>query len=264
MTPTGLDAVEAQAAAAGGAGKRAYVRRMFSEIAPRYDLLNHLLSLNIDRRWRRSAIRELAWWEDPAGTYIDLCAGTLDVGAELVRGRGFRGLVLGADFAEPMVREGTGKAPRQVLAPVVADAVELPLPNDAAAGAIVGFGVRNLADLDAGLREVHRVLQPGGRFVILEFSTPRLPMLRAAYRGYLHHVLPAIGGLVSGHQTAYRYLPESVERFPEADALAERMRAAGFVHVRWKPVTFGVAAIHVGEKSTDDRRPTTDDRQGRA
>ena len=248
MTSTGFDAVEARAAASGGAGKRAYVRRIFSEIAPRYDLLNHVLSLNIDRGWRRAAIAELAWRNQPQGTYLDLCAGTLDVGAMLARTAGFRGRVIGADFAEPMLRRGIGKADPSVLAPVTADALTLPMRDGSMAGAIVAFGVRNLADLDEGFREVRRVLQPGARFVILEFSTPPSAFVRGAYRAYSHHVLPAIGRLVSGHPTAYTYLPESVDAFPEAQALADRLTSAGFSKVRWRHLTFGVAAIHVGER----------------
>jgi demethylmenaquinone methyltransferase/2-methoxy-6-polyprenyl-1,4-benzoquinol methylase len=248
MTSTGLDAVEARAAAVGGAGKRAYVRRMFSEIAPRYDLLNHLLSFNIDRRWRRQAIRELGWREHPDGTYVDLCAGTLDVAAALSHTAGFRGFVLGADFAEPMLRAGAGKAPADRLAPVAADALALPLADASASGAIVAFGARNLADLDAGLREVHRILRPGARFVILEFSTPRRRLVRTGYNLYFHHVLPAVGRVVSGHPTAYRYLPESVSHFPEAERLAERLRGAGFAAVHWRPLTFGIAALHVARK----------------
>jgi demethylmenaquinone methyltransferase/2-methoxy-6-polyprenyl-1,4-benzoquinol methylase len=253
MTSTGLDAVEARAAAAGGAGKRAYVRRMFSEIAPRYDLLNRLLSLNIDRGWRRSALSELDWPSRPEGTYLDLCAGTLDVGAMLARTAGFRGMVMGADFAEPMLRRGVGKADPRTLAPVTADAVSLPIADASLSGAIVAFGVRNLADLDAGLREVHRVLAPGGRFVILEFSTPPLALVRGAFHAYSHVVLPAIGRVVSGHPTAYRYLPESVDTFPTAAELADRMSGAGFVNVRWRHLTFGVVAIHVGVKGDGGR-----------
>ena len=245
MTPTTQDAVEARAAA-GGAGKRAYVRRMFSEIAPRYDLLNHLLSFNVDRRWRREAIAELGWPGHPDGIYVDLCAGTLDVGAELTTRPGFRGFVIGADFAEPMLRRGAGKSAAGALAPVVADAVDLPLPNDSADGAIVAFGIRNLADLEDGLREVHRVLAPGARFVILECATPRSAVVRAGYHAYFHHVLPMLGRLISGHPTAYRYLPESVARFPEAEQLAALMRSAGFSSVRWRTLTLGIAAIHVG------------------
>jgi demethylmenaquinone methyltransferase/2-methoxy-6-polyprenyl-1,4-benzoquinol methylase len=244
----GLDAVEARAAASGAAGKRAYVRRMFSEIAPRYDLLNHVLSLNIDRGWRRAALAELGWGSRPDGTYLDLCAGTLDVGALLAGAPGFSGSVVGADFAEPMLRRGVGKANPETLVPIAADALELPLRDGSLAGAIVAFGVRNLADLDAGLREVRRVLKPGARFVILEFSTPPSTIVRAGYRMYSHRVLPAIGRMLSGHPTAYRYLPESVDNFPTADKLADRLRAAGFGNVRWRHLTFGVAAIHVGER----------------
>ena len=248
MTSTGLDAVEARAAASGGAGKRAYVRRIFSEIAPRYDLLNHVLSLNIDRGWRRAALDELGWRNRPDETWLDLCAGTLDVGAMLAGSPGFRGTVLGADFAEPMLRKGVGKADPARLRPIAADALTLPFRDASLAGAIVAFGVRNLASLDDGLREVRRVLVPGARFVILEFSTPPQALVRAAYRFYSHHVLPAIGRMLSGHPTAYQYLPESVDNFPTADKLADRMRSAGFSNVRWRHLTFGVAAVHVGER----------------
>lgn len=249
MSSTDLDAGVAHAAAAGGAVKRAYVRRIFSEIAPSYDLLNHLLSFNIDRGWRKRAIEELAVARRPAGSYVDLCAGTLDVGAQLAGSPGFSGLVLGTDFAEPMLRAGAGKAPRAVLAPVTADALELPLADGSMAGAIVAFGIRNVADLDAALAEVWRVLEPGARFVILEFSTPRSAAVRLLYHAYFHHVLPVVGRIVSGHRTAYRYLPESVARFPVQEELATRMTRAGFAGVRWYSLTFGIAAIHVGDRA---------------
>ncbi len=244
-----LEAAEAESAAAWGGEKRAYVRRIFSEIAPRYDLLNRVLSFNVDRRWRRRAIAALGWERRPEGRYLDLCAGTLDVAAQLVRTPGFRGTVVGADFAEPMLRAGAGKAPAERVRPVVADALDLPLASNAVSGAIVAFGARNLADLDAGLREVLRVLEPGGRFVILEFSTPRSAIVRGAYHAYFHHVLPFIGQVVSGHGTAYRYLPKSVAHFPSEQALAARMEAAGFTRVSWQTLTMGVAALHVGEKA---------------
>lgn len=243
------DDATVQRAAAGGAEKRAYVQRIFSEIAPRYDLLNHVLSLNIDKAWRRAALRALAWERRPAGTYVDLCAGTLDVGAQLTRQAGFRGFVVGADFAEPMLRAGVGKAPRNVLGPVTADALALPVGDGRAEGAIVAFGIRNVADLDACLREVRRVLAPGARFVILEFSTPRAAPVRAFYQLYFHHVLPVVGRLVSGHRTAYTYLPKSVAHFPVEEELAARMTAAGFADVTWRSLTFGIAAIHVGTKA---------------
>ncbi len=238
--------VREAAAAAAGDGKRAYVQRMFSDIAPRYDLLNHVLSLNIDKGWRRKALKALGWTARPNGAYLDLCAGTLDVGAMLVKQQGFSGRVVGADFAVPMLQHGAGKAPRDRLAPVGADALALPLANGCMNGAIVAFGIRNVADLDAGLREVRRVLSPGARFVILEFSTPPSPIVRAGYHAYFHHVLPRVGKLVSGHGSAYTYLPMSVTHFPTEDALADRMRGAGFVDVTWQRVSFGIAAIHVG------------------
>jgi demethylmenaquinone methyltransferase/2-methoxy-6-polyprenyl-1,4-benzoquinol methylase len=240
------DETQARLAASGISEKRRYVQAMFSDIAPRYDLLNHLLSFNVDRRWRRRAIRALGWERHPDGMFLDLCAGTLDVSVELVRQRGFRGRVLGADFAEPMLRAGRDKARGTSVHAVAADALALPLPNDSCAGAIVAFGVRNLADLDAGLREVARVLAPGARFVILEFTTPRSAIVRSGYHLYFHHVLPRVGGVISGNRGAYRYLPESVARFPAAPELAERMRVAGFRDVTWLPLTMGIAAIHVG------------------
>jgi demethylmenaquinone methyltransferase/2-methoxy-6-polyprenyl-1,4-benzoquinol methylase len=235
-----------EAAAAGGGEKRAYVRHIFSEIAPRYDLLNRVLSLGIDRAWRRRALGLLDWRRAPAGVYVDLCAGTLDVGALLTRQPGFGGLVVGADFAVPMLRAGAGKAPPERLAPVGADALALPLADASADGALVAFGIRNVADLDACLREVRRVLRPGARFVILEFTTPPNALVRAGYHAYFHHVLPLLGRLVSGHPTAYAYLPRSVAHFPAEPELAERMRRAGFGEVRWERLTLGVAAVHVG------------------
>ena len=248
MSVSELETAEAQAAAAGGDEKRAYVQRIFSQIAPRYDLLNHLLSFNVDKAWRRKAIAALGWERAPDGVYVDLCAGTLDVSAELARQPGFAGRILGADFAEPMLRAGTGKTSPAVVSPVVADAVDLPIPDGSASGAIVAFGIRNVADLDRGLREVHRVLAPGCRFVILEFTTPRSLAVRFGYHLYFHHVLPQIGALISGHRTAYKYLPRSVANFPIEEALADRMRRAGFADVNWKTLTLGVAAIHVGTK----------------
>lgn len=239
----------AREAASGSRDKRRYVKAMFSDIAPRYDLLNHLLSFNVDRRWRRTAIRALGWDRAPNGVYLDLCAGTLDVSTELSGQAGFSGCVVGADFAEPMLRAGVDKISGRSVYAVTADALSLPLPDRSCAGAIVAFGVRNLADLDAGLREVVRVLAPGARYVILEFTTPRATLVRSAYHLYFHHVLPTLGGLISGNRGAYRYLPESVAHFPSALELADRMRDAGFSDVHWTSLTFGIAAIHVGTKA---------------
>jgi demethylmenaquinone methyltransferase/2-methoxy-6-polyprenyl-1,4-benzoquinol methylase len=207
------------------------------------------LSFNVDRRWRRSALRALGWERAPSGLYLDLCAGTLDVASLLAAQPGFAGRIVGADFAEPMLRAGRDKVRSQPVHPVTADALSLPLPSGCCQGAIVAFGVRNLADLDAGLREVARVLVPGGRFVILEFTTPRSALVRSGYHLYFHHVLPRLGGMISGNRGAYRYLPESVAHFPPAPELADRLRRAGFQDVGWQSLTFGIAAIHVATRA---------------
>ncbi|MFI5210594.1 MAG: class I SAM-dependent methyltransferase, partial [Gemmatimonadales bacterium] len=230
----------------GGAEKRRYVRGMFTDIAPRYDLLNHLLSLNVDKRWREAAVDALDWERRADGRYLDLCAGTLDLAAALARRPGFRGHVIGADFVKPMLEQGRGKAER--VSPVNADALALPLADGSCDGATVGFGVRNLADLDAGLAEASRVLRPGARFVILELSTPPRQPLRGLYLFYFRHLLPAIGRLVSKHTSAYSYLPQSVLAFPEPEQLAEMMRLHGFRDVSYRLMLGGICAIHAGTR----------------
>ena len=228
--------------------KAAHVRRMFASIAPRYDLLNHLLSLNVDRLWRRRAVDRLRWERSPRGVFLDNCAGTLDLATELARRAGFGGRVIGSDFTFQMLRGGAHKLRDLPVHPICADALALPYRTGAFAGATVGFGVRNLADLDAGLREMARVLKPGARLVILEFTTPAWQPFRALYLLYFLRVLPLIGRLVSSHGSAYSYLPESVLRFPEPDALAERMSRAGFTGVGWSRLTGGIVALHWGER----------------
>jgi demethylmenaquinone methyltransferase/2-methoxy-6-polyprenyl-1,4-benzoquinol methylase len=249
MVATQLDITAARAAAAGGSDKREYVRRMFSHIAPRYDLLNHVLSFNLDRLWRRSAVRALDIGADPRGTYLDLCAGTLDLARGIARHRDFRGRVVAVDFAEPMLRAGQFKVNSYFGGPVAGDALDLPLADDSVTGAAVAFGIRNVVDLGACCREVHRVLAPGGRLVVLEFSTPTIPILSSLYHAYFRRILPNIGRLISGHPTAYRYLPESVAHFPEGADLAQQLREAGFSNVHWRRLTLGVAALHVALKA---------------
>ncbi|HYK81790.1 MAG TPA: ubiquinone/menaquinone biosynthesis methyltransferase [Gemmatimonadales bacterium] len=229
-----------------GDAKRSYVRSIFTAIAPRYDFLNHLLSLNVDRYWRRAALRRLGWERRPDGIYLDLCAGTLDLAAALARAPGFAGRVIGADFVVPMLTLGRGKAQR--ARPVGADALALPFADAQFDGAMVAFGVRNLADLDAGLLEAHRVLRPGARFVVLELTTPKVPPLRALYRFYLERVLPAIGRAVSKHRDAYSYLPESVLAFPAPAALAGQLAAAGFRDVGYELLSGGLCAVHYGTR----------------
>ena len=228
--------------------KAAHVRRMFSSIAPRYDLLNHVLSLNIDKAWRRRAVDVLQWERKPDGRYLDNCAGTLDLACELARRPGFAGSVVGSDFTLAMLSGGQHKIGRLAVEPVCADALALPYPDATFDGATVGFGVRNLADLDAGLAEMARVLKPGGRLVILEFTTPSWQPFRGLYFLYFRRILPAVGSLVSKHDSAYSYLPESVLRFPEPPELAAMMERVGFAGVSYRRLTGGIAALHWGNR----------------
>ncbi|HXE59351.1 MAG TPA: ubiquinone/menaquinone biosynthesis methyltransferase [Gemmatimonadaceae bacterium] len=228
--------------------KRRYVRRMFSEIAPTYDLLNRLLSFNIDGRWRRRAIDVLGWERHPRGMFLDACAGTLDMSVELSRRAGFAGTIVAADFAEAMLRAGRTKVRGGAVRPVVADALQLPLGDGSVDGAMVAFGVRNFADIDAGLRELARVLKPGARLVVLDCSSPPSRLVRGVYQVYFRQLLPLVGRVVSGHRTAYRYLPESVAHFPPAPALKARLERAGLARVTYDTLTLGVTAVHWGER----------------
>jgi demethylmenaquinone methyltransferase/2-methoxy-6-polyprenyl-1,4-benzoquinol methylase len=226
--------------------KRRFVRDIFSDIAPRYDLLNRVLSLNIDRAWRREAVSRLGWEHRPDGRFLDACAGTLDLSDTLARRPGFRGRVIATDFALPMLRLGAGKPPPQTVRLAVADTLELPLPDEAFDGAMVGFGVRNLAGLDEGLAELRRVLRPDARLVVLDFTTPTFAPLRALYLFYFRNVLPRVGRLVSGHPTAYSYLPESVMDFPPPAELERRMAGVGLRETGHRLLTGGIAAVTWG------------------
>ncbi|MGW8266360.1 MAG: ubiquinone/menaquinone biosynthesis methyltransferase [Longimicrobiales bacterium] len=229
-----------------GRDRERQVRRIFSEIAPRYDLLNHLLSLNVDRGWRRRAIDELDWRTSPDGLFLDACAGTFDLSLELAGRPGFRGRVIASDFAGPMLVQGLGKLQELPISPVCGDTLRLPFPSGLFNGAMVAFGVRNLSDVSRGLREFARVLEPGRRLVILEFTEPPNPVLRWSYLFYFRRILPLVGRIVSGHPWAYTYLPESVKEFPDPPALARLMREAGFTEARYRFLTGGIAALHVG------------------
>ncbi len=228
--------------------KAGAVQGMFSAIAPRYDLLNHLLSLNVDKRWRRRAADSLLANNDPAGCYLDACAGTMDLSVEIARRAAFSGAVVAADFAYPMLAAGTYKLAGKRIETVCGDALRLPFADGRFAGVCVGFGVRNLVSVSAGVRELARVLQSGGKLVILEFTTPSWQPFRGLYLTYFKHVLPAIGKLISRHGSAYSYLPASVLEFPEPPALAARMREAGLTDVEWQRLTGGIVAIHSGVK----------------
>ena len=236
------------AAPRAGADREDQVQRIFSEIAPRYDLLNHVLSLNIDRSWRRRAIDRLRWEHAPGGLYLDACAGTYDLALELASREGFEGRVVASDFAQPMLATGVPKLGDAPVSAVCGDTLQLPFPDNTFHGATVGFGVRNLSDLRLGLQEFLRVLRPGARLVVLEFTTPPNRAIRAGYLFYFHRVLPLVGRVVSGHPWAYTYLPESVRQFPGPGDLEELFEVAGFTGAGHQLLTLGIAAVHWGEK----------------
>lgn len=216
---------------------------MFDRIAPRYDLFNDVLSAGIHRRWRRRAVDALA--PRPGRRYLDVCAGTLDLAAAIAR-RAAGGRVFGADFSLPMLRRGAAKLGRAAPAAVACDAMKLPFADGAFAGCTIAFGLRNLVDPVAGLAEMRRVLEPDGRLVVLEFTTPPGPIFRSVYHLYFHRVLPVAGGLIAGDRSAAQYLPDSVQRFPDAESLACMLRDARFTRVRFAYLSGGIAALHTG------------------
>jgi demethylmenaquinone methyltransferase/2-methoxy-6-polyprenyl-1,4-benzoquinol methylase len=234
------------AAPKAGAEREKQVQQIFSEIAPRYDLLNHVLSMTIDRTWRRRAVDLLEWERTPSGTFLDACAGTFDLSLELANRKTFAGRVIASDFAHPMLVQGTPKIATSPIESVCGDSLGLPFADDTFDGATVGFGVRNLARLGVGLGEFQRVLKPGARLVVLEFTVPPNPIMRAGYHFYFHNILPVVGRIVSGHPWAYTYLPESVKEFPGPKELGDLFESVGFKDVGWKLVSGGIAAIHWG------------------
>lgn len=221
---------------------------MFAGIARRYDLLNHLLSANIDRRWRRLVADKLR----PAlgaGTHtLDVACGTGDLALTLSEAGATS--VTGVDFCRPMLEIATQKAARlkRAIPFVEGDALRLPFAAGSFDVATIAFGLRNLANVEAGLNELWRVLKPGGRVAILEFSHPVVPGFHALFQFYFTRVLPRIGGLVSGSRGAYEYLPDSVSRFPDQKHLAELMREVGFERVEYQNLTGGIAALHLGAR----------------
>jgi demethylmenaquinone methyltransferase / 2-methoxy-6-polyprenyl-1,4-benzoquinol methylase len=227
------------------------IRRMFGNIAPRYDLLNHLLSLNIDRYWRWRTTCMVA----PAGDapILDLCTGTGDLALAYDRAALGRVPIVGADFCHEMLIPAREKTRRRQASDrirlVEADAQKLPFPDDHFQITAVAFGLRNVTDADRGLSEMARVTRPGGRVVILEFSQPRHWFFGRMYRFYFRHILPRVGQAISrSKDNAYRYLPASVVEFPDGAALAEHMRGHGLVDVHWHPLTLGIATLYVATK----------------
>jgi demethylmenaquinone methyltransferase / 2-methoxy-6-polyprenyl-1,4-benzoquinol methylase len=230
------------------------VREMFGRIAPRYDLLNHLLSLRFDVAWRRRvAARYRQLLARPDACVLDLCCGTGDLALVLAQRAGAGGAkIMGADFAHAMVERARDKAGK--LAPagrptfVEADALALPFADESFDLLAAAFGFRNLANYAAGLAEIRRVLRPGGEAAILEFAEPKGALLSRAFHFYFHRVLPGIGGLISGDAQAYGYLPASVSRYPEPEAVADLMTAAGFSSVQFERWMGGLVTLHTGRR----------------
>lgn len=226
------------------------VRAMFASVAGRYDLLNHLLSGNTDRRWRRLVANKLSLILSRDGARVlDVACGTGDLALALAGSS--RARVFGTDFCRPMLEIAKRKATSTVSSAipfVEGDALKLPFTDSSFDAVTIAFGLRNLSSVEVGLTELLRVLKPDGRAAILEFSTPVIPGFRTLFQFYFTRVLPRIGGMVSGSRAAYEYLPDSVSRFPDQRRLSAMMREAGFDDVEYKNLTGGIAAIHVGTR----------------
>jgi demethylmenaquinone methyltransferase / 2-methoxy-6-polyprenyl-1,4-benzoquinol methylase len=227
--------------------KALYVREMFASIAPRYDTTNRLLTAGVDERWRRRALEELA---PPAGgSVLDLCCGTGDLSFQLARMKGDLEITA-VDFCGPMLegarRRAATQDPRKRITFVQGDVMALGLPDQSFDGAVMGFSMRNVVDIVATLREARRILKPGARFVNLDVSKAPNPIFRRLFDCYFYGLVPLVGGLVGGSKPAYRYLPNSLTNYPDADELATRFRSAGFSAVRFLRLGGGAIALHSG------------------
>ena len=226
------------------------VQTMFNTIAPRYDLLNHVLSANIDRVWWRRTARAFApILRRPDATVVDVCCGTGDMTLALLRHRPANSKpLLALDFAHAMLVRGQRKFASQGAVAIEADALHMPIPDNSVDLITTAFGFRNLANYEAGLIEMHRVLRPGGELGILDFSEPK-GILGRFYQFYFRHILPRIGKMLSGSSASYNYLPHSVHRFPGPDELQTMLRACGFAQASWTPYTFGIAGLYRAVKA---------------
>ncbi len=224
--------------------KAVWVQDMFGRIAGRYDLLNHLLSFNLDKRWRAKTVKRVSGiLANPDARVLDLCCGTGDVMLAL---ENHKARVWGSDFCHPMLLEAQRKSPRAPL--FEADALALPLAANSLDLITCAFGFRNLANYEKGLDELLRVLKPGGVAAILEFSQPNNRLFAGLYGFFSTTVLPKVGGMISGASDAYTYLPDSIRKFPGAEELAAKMKSAGFQKVEFERMTSGAVALHLGYK----------------
>lgn len=227
------------------------VRRMFGEIAGKYDFLNHLLSLNVDRYWRWRTVRTVS--PKSGDRILDVCTGTGDLALAYHKATKGGAEIVGADFCHEMLALGHQKGMKAQagdrLSFIEADTQNLPFPSDRFNIVTVAFGLRNVADTDAGLAEMTRVCSPGGHVAVLEFSSPEWQPFKGIYSWYFRNVLPRIGQMLARNaESAYSYLPESVGEFPQGEVLAERMRRVGLTEVSYRPLTLGVATLYVGKK----------------
>ena len=240
---SGIDILDRPVSAA---EKAVYVRQMFDDIAPRYDLLNSLLSAGIHHGWRTFATRCACL--QLGDSVLDVCSGTGEWAAHLRNVVGPAGFVAAADFSLPMLRHGAARFAANRVGEVQGDAARLPFADNCFDAATVAFGIRNVAEIETAFAEMARVVKPGGRVVCLEFSQPPPGPFRTVYELHSRFVMPALGGAISGRRDAYTYLPASVERFASRQQLAARMGAAGLQNVRWVDLTFGLVCVHVGVK----------------
>ena len=229
------------------AKEAARISGMFDAIAGRYDLLNHLLSAGLDKRWRRRAVDVLQL--SGREIVLDLCTGTADLALAAATGPRRAKRVVGVDFSAAMLQIGSGKVRGSAVDLIRGDAMRIPLRDASVDATTIGFGIRNVEQPAAACREIARVLRPGGTLVILEFSLPRAPALRGFYLWYFRKILPLIGRMISKHKSAYTYLPASVEAFPSPEEFVQQLRDAGFGTTRAVPLTFGVVYMFVAIKT---------------
>ena len=229
----------------GALDKKQFVQKKFSRITRFYDLLNTILSLGIDHFWRWVTAKRL---EDAGGIVLDLCAGTLPMSNALFKHSNFRGRILAIDFCLEMLKYGKERCFHPHLSLVCGDALQLPLKDKSIDAIVVAFGVRNFSDYLAGLKEMHRVLKPKGKAVILEFSRPTHPVFSAIYFAYLNYILPKIGGIISGDEMAYTYLSKSIQEFYTPKQWLEIMGQAGFENLRYRYLTLGIVSIYEGTR----------------
>lgn len=227
------------------------IQAMFNAVAPRYDLLNRLLSAGFDRRWRKVAVREFDFVGDE--TFLDVATGTADIALEIADRHPKPSRIIGMDFSLSMLKLGSEKISTKNLNRTIqlipGAAENIPLKDQTFDGAITAFGVRNFADAQKGLREMYRVLKPNGKIVVLEFSFPKNGLLQWLYRFYFEKILPLTGRIISGHKSAYSYLPASVASFPQGETFNKLLKDSGFKNVSFKPLTLGIVTLYTGMKS---------------